>query len=76
MFNKLLVPLDGSKLAECILPYVEELVKGQHVKEVILFRVCEQPQIPADCSIPALDSPAAVNTLAGLRLIPALSWQA
>jgi len=28
MFKKILVPLDGSKLAECALPYVEELAKG------------------------------------------------
>ncbi len=48
MFDKILVPLDGSKLAECILPYVEELAKGQKVKEIILFRVCQQPEIPAD----------------------------
>lgn len=48
MFDKILVPLDGSKLAECILPYVEELVKGEKVKEVILFRVCQLPEIPAD----------------------------
>jgi nucleotide-binding universal stress UspA family protein len=48
MFNKILVPLDGSKLAECILPYVEQLVKGQKTKEVILFRVCEQPAVAAD----------------------------
>src|SRR4030042_367867 len=48
MFDKILVPLDGSKLAECILPYVEGLVKGQKVKEVILFRVCEPPEITAD----------------------------
>jgi nucleotide-binding universal stress UspA family protein len=48
MFDKILVPLDGSKVAECSLPYVEALVKGQNVKEVILFRVCEKPEIPAD----------------------------
>jgi len=48
MFNKILVPLDGSKLAECIFPYVEELVKTKDVKEIVLFRVCEQPAIPAD----------------------------
>ncbi len=55
MFKKILVPLDGSKLAECILPYVEELVKGQNVKEVILFRVCEPPEVTADypASMPA-----------------------
>ena len=48
MFDKILVPLDGSKLAECILPYVEELTKDKKMKEVILFRVCEQPEINAD----------------------------
>jgi nucleotide-binding universal stress UspA family protein len=48
MFNKILVPLDGSKLAECILPYVEDLVKAQKAKEVILFRVCESPEVTAD----------------------------
>ena len=48
MFNKILVPLDGSRLAECALPYVEELVKTKSVKEIILFRVCEQPAIRAD----------------------------
>lgn len=48
MFDKILVPLDGSELAECIIPYVEGLVKGQKVKEVILFRVCEPPEITAD----------------------------
>lgn len=48
MFDRILVPLDGSELAECILPYVEDLVKGQKVKEVILFRVCEPPEINAD----------------------------
>jgi nucleotide-binding universal stress UspA family protein len=48
MFDKVLVPLDGSKLAECILPYVEALAKGQDVKEVILLRVCQKPDISAD----------------------------
>ncbi len=27
MYQKILVPLDGSKLAECVLPHVEELAK-------------------------------------------------
>src|SRR4030042_2274397 len=48
MFDRILVPLDGSKLAECILPYVEELTKDKKMKEVILFRVCERPEINAD----------------------------
>jgi len=42
MYNKILVPLDGSKLAECALPYVEELAKGYGAEEVILVSVTEQ----------------------------------
>ncbi len=48
MFDKILVPLDGSKLAECVLPYVEKLAKDCKLKEIVLFRVCEPPSIPAD----------------------------
>lgn len=48
MYNKMLVPLDGSKLAECVLPHVKELAKDCHVDEVILLRICEPPVILAD----------------------------
>jgi nucleotide-binding universal stress UspA family protein len=48
MFDKILVPLDGSKVAECSLPYVEALAKGQNVKGIILLRVCEKPNISSD----------------------------
>lgn len=48
MYNRILVPLDGSKLAECVLPHVEALGKGCSVKEVILFRACQPPAILAD----------------------------
>ena len=41
MYRKILVPLDGSKLAECVLPHVEALAKGGQVQEVILARVHE-----------------------------------
>ncbi len=41
MYRKILVPLDGSKLAECVLPHVEALAKGCQVQEVILARVHE-----------------------------------
>lgn len=55
MYQKMLVPLDGSKLAECVLPHVEKLAKGCNVKEVILFRICEPLSIPSDypASLPA-----------------------
>ena len=42
MYNKILVPLDGSKLAECALPYAEDLAKGYGAEEVILVSVTEQ----------------------------------
>jgi nucleotide-binding universal stress UspA family protein len=39
MYEKILVPLDGSELAECALSHVKDLVKGGLVKEVILLNV-------------------------------------
>lgn len=44
MFKKILVPLDGSKLAECALPYAEELAKGCSAEEITLVSVTEQVQ--------------------------------
>ncbi len=41
MYKTILVPLDGSKLAECVLPHVETLVKGSSAKKVIFARVVE-----------------------------------
>jgi len=48
MYRKILVPLDGSKLAECVLPHLETLAEGNQNPEIILFRVCEPPAILAD----------------------------
>jgi nucleotide-binding universal stress UspA family protein len=46
----ILVPLDGSKLAESVLPHVETLAKqwadGQ--TEVVLLRVCQPPDVSSD----------------------------
>jgi hypothetical protein len=45
MFKKILVCLDGSDLAEQILPYAAE--QAQHFKsQVILFRVYSSPAFP------------------------------
>lgn len=43
MFKRVMVPLDGSKLAECALPYAEQLAKGCG-SEIILFSVTERKQ--------------------------------
>jgi len=39
MYKKILVPLDGSELAECVLPHVESIAKGCGVETVVLLRV-------------------------------------
>lgn len=38
MYKKVLVPLDGSKLAECVLPHVESIVKGCGAGSVVFLR--------------------------------------
>lgn len=48
--RSILVPLDGSELAESVIPYVQALA-GQidsGPAEVILLRICEPPFVPAD----------------------------
>ncbi len=44
MFNKILVPLDGSELAECALSFAEELVKRCSAEEIALISVTERVQ--------------------------------
>jgi hypothetical protein len=45
MYSKILVPLDGSKLAECVIPHVELIAKGCGAKKIIFFRVWEPLQV-------------------------------
>lgn len=40
MFNRVLLPLDGSDLAEAVYPYAEELARKLG-SEIVLFHVCE-----------------------------------
>jgi nucleotide-binding universal stress UspA family protein len=42
MYNKILVPLDGSKLAECVIPHLETFITGLEIKNVVLVKV-EKP---------------------------------
>jgi len=46
MYHKLLVPVDGSELAECILPHVESIARSCGAKDVIFVRVAEPIVIP------------------------------
>jgi nucleotide-binding universal stress UspA family protein len=41
MYKKVVVPLDGSKLAEIALPHLEEIAKGCSIPEVLLVSVTE-----------------------------------
>ena len=41
MYQRILVPLDGSKLAECALPHAEELAKIPGALEIVLVSVTE-----------------------------------
>jgi nucleotide-binding universal stress UspA family protein len=43
MFAKVLVPLDGSDLAEAVLPYVEAICSRCEPAEIILFQVLPPP---------------------------------
>jgi nucleotide-binding universal stress UspA family protein len=46
MYTKILVLLDGSELAESVLPYTEWFIKVSHVQEVVFLRVVEPFKIP------------------------------
>ena len=43
MYQKILVPLDESALAECVLPHVKAIAKGCGTGEVVLLEVIEPP---------------------------------
>jgi nucleotide-binding universal stress UspA family protein len=41
MYTKIMAPLDGSELAECIFPHITALVSSGEAKELVLVRVLE-----------------------------------
>jgi nucleotide-binding universal stress UspA family protein len=52
MYKKIMVPLDGSELAECVLPHAEAITSGCRATEVVLVRVIDPLRLPA--SVPAM----------------------
>ena len=40
-YNKIIVPLDGSKLAESVLPHAEKIAKGCTIPKIILVTITE-----------------------------------
>ena len=51
MYNKIMVPLDGSDLAECVMPHVEAITTGCKITNVVFVRVVNPIHLPA--SVPA-----------------------
>lgn len=65
MLKKILVPLDGSELAEAVLPYVQEVFHRPDPVEVVLLQVVRLPQgrtaaafLPMGSDFPAEKQPA------------------
>ena len=46
MYQKIMVPLDGSELAECVLPHVEAVAMGCEVKDVTFVFAVEPLHLP------------------------------
>jgi nucleotide-binding universal stress UspA family protein len=46
MYKRIMVPLDGSKLAECVLPHLETVVKVSPSPEVIVVQAVEPLSVP------------------------------
>lgn len=66
MYDRILVPLDGSKLAECVIPHVLKIANDCKVHDVILLRVCEPVSVladyPTDMPEPWEEHVKAINT--------------
>lgn len=58
MYQKILIPLDGSPLAECVLPQIRNLAMDGLVGEIILINVVE---IPSEWVIEGFDFVALKN---------------
>ena len=73
MYKKVIVPLDGSKLAECVLPHVESITAGCNTEDVVLVTVTERivgastvkyptaPQASLPAAVPVIRVPLAVG---------------
>lgn len=55
MYKRILVPLDGSTLAEAVLPYVQDLAKFTKA-EIVLLRVAVNPAMEYSFTDPSIAS--------------------
>jgi nucleotide-binding universal stress UspA family protein len=61
MYNRIIVPLDGSKLAECVVPHVKTVAANCELSDITLVRVVEPPKAVA------LDTPLTAAQLANVE---------
>lgn len=73
-YKKLLLPLDGSKRAECILPLAESICAVQNSK-IILAHVIEEPSLPHQTPI-SQESQALIDRLNAINLENAEKYMA
>ena len=71
MYNKIIVPLDGSELAECVLPHLETIVGGCHVPDIFFIQVVQPLRMPSmgdyiPCRMDAANKVSAGEYLNGL----------
>jgi nucleotide-binding universal stress UspA family protein len=65
MYKKIMVPLDGSEVAECVIPHVETFITGCQVSSIILVRVIEP-------SPPIFDDTASINSATRDKMIESI----
>jgi nucleotide-binding universal stress UspA family protein len=58
MYKKIMVPLDGSKLAECVLPHLEVVARGCGTPQVVLVEAVEPLAIPYGREVSKIESMA------------------
>ena len=56
MYKKVMVPLDGSELAECVLPHLEFMAKSCGVQNVVFVRVVEPVHIVVGAEVDSIAS--------------------
>lgn len=62
MYKRIMVPLDGSKLAEIVFPHLEIVVKGCTTPEVVVVQAVEPISIPIGRELSQLNSFEEVKT--------------
>ncbi len=74
MYKKVVVPLDGSKLAELALPHLEEIARGCSIPNILLVSVTEMVQgnVPRsqvfEDFVPESPTPGPLTTVSSVQL--------